>query len=391
MPKTLSSNASVRFLLATLFLAFALAGCSGDSSTGPAEDKIVGGINFTELFAPPTVAELAAVEADWAGRDVSAQDVQVVSSMRQLVRVSATRVVAVLVRVVSHTVGGVRHYGAIVSLPGVAASARLPVIVYSHDGDDGVDLDFLLNGLWIGAPALGDLLRKYVLVVPSFRSEPLTANLATDTSGGAPSPWDYDVDDALALINVTLQITPEADPESIGVLGFSRGASVGMLMAIRDSRIDLVIEFFGPTDFLGEFVQTLTEEALLGNPRDLPGLDYLNDTFIQPLKDSALTIPEARMELVRRSPVYFADQIPDLQVHHGTADQTVPVSEAERLISVMRNLGRGEPEFEYYVYEGGRHDFFLPGALDRAVTFAQRLTGPVGRAAVDSRGLMLVE
>jgi dipeptidyl aminopeptidase/acylaminoacyl peptidase len=222
------------------------------------------------------------------------------------------------------------------------------------------------------------LLGEFVVVVPSFRSEPLVYGGNAYVSEGPPSPWDHDVDDALALLNAAIQITPSADPTHIGVLGFSRGAGVGMLMAIRDPRIDAVVEFFGPTDFFGSYIQTLTEEALRGSPRDLPGLNYLNFAFIQPLKNGTITIADFRREIVRRSAVLFADRLPQLQVHHGTADSTVEFSQAESLRDAMHRIGRAEPEFEFYSYNGGAHDFTtLSGSLDRAVAFLQRLRTPV--------------
>ena len=96
---------------------------------------------------------------------------------------------------------------------------------------------------------------------------------------------------------------PAADAENVGVLGFSRGAGVGMLMGIRNPRIDRVVEFFGLTDFFGSFVQDIVEDALRGSLRDLPGLAFLSEMYIQPLKRGELTIPEVRSELIRRSPV----------------------------------------------------------------------------------------
>ncbi len=84
-----------------------------------------------------------------------------------------------------------------------------------------------------------------------------------------------------------------------------------------------------------------------------------------------------RPELVRRSPVYFADRLPDLQIHHGTADEVVPVGEAERLIEVMVALGRGEPDFESYLYPGGTHNpLTLSGSIPRSQSFLGRLLAP---------------
>jgi dipeptidyl aminopeptidase/acylaminoacyl peptidase len=341
--------------------------CSDSSSpTGLQKDgdRIVAGVNFTRLFALPTSAEIVAIQNEWANRQVSAQGFQLEASLDV-----ALGTTPATLRVVSHIVDGFRHYGAILAPTGAAANS-LAVMVYTHGGDNG----FSLDELQLIATFNDNFLDKYAYIAPSFRSEPLRTNSETFLSEGDPSPWDRDVDDALALLEVALENTPAADPERIGVLGFSRGAAVAMLMAIRDPRIDLVVEFFGPTDFFGEFVQTVAEEAVLGTPRNLPGLDFLNATLIQPLKNGQLTIEDVRSEILRRSPVYFAAALPQLQVHHGTADATVPVTEAERLIAVMQDLGRTAPDFESYIYPNGGHNpFELSGSLLRAKDFLARL------------------
>jgi dipeptidyl aminopeptidase/acylaminoacyl peptidase len=253
-----------------------------------------------------------------------------------------------------------------------ADPGSLPILVYSHGGDQGENLDLSL--LFIPT-ILGSAIDDFVFVVPSFRSEPLRFAGTTYQSDGEPSPWDWDVDDALSLVEVALATTPEADPERIGVLGFSRGANVAMLMAIRDPRIDTVVEFFGPTDFFGSFVRVVVEDALAGTVRNLPGADFLNSEFIQPLNSGLLTEDEVRLEMLRRSPVYFANRLPELQVHHGTEDVVVPVEEAQRLIQVMQGLGRGEPGFQHFIYEGGGHDpLSLSGSLSRTQAFLARLS-----------------
>ena len=72
--------------------------------------------------------------------------------------------------------------------------------------------------------------------------------------------------------------------------------------------------------------------------------------------------------------VISADDLPDLQVHHGTSDDVVPDEEARRLIDVMDALGRPESEFEHYLYPGGEHNpLTLSGSLGRTLDFLQRL------------------
>lgn len=346
-----------------LIVLLLLTGCELVSSDeGP---RTVGGVNIGELFEEPSSSELSAVRGDWAGRDVSAVNARV----EQAATMSLSGTPAT-VRIVSHEVQGVKHFGAIITPDGLV-SGEAPVVVYSHGGDNGVSVDgevrFILS-------IFNEVVDRFVYVVPSFRDETLSFGGVDWTSDGPASPWDRDVDDALALLTVAGELEPAADMNSVTVLGLSRGAGVGMLMDVRDDRIDGVIEFFGPTDFFGPFVQDVTIETLEGNPRDLPGLDVLNERFLIPLADGTIGIGEVRTELVRRSPILFIDKLGDLQVHHGTADTTVPVTQAERLIDAVSETGRQAPEFEAFLYPGGEHNpLTLAESLDRAQVYLKRV------------------
>ena len=331
--------------------------CS-DGATDPT-DSTVGGVDLDVLFAPPTQAEIDAVAADWATRSLAAVDVVV--ERDSVVLVDGVRV---RVRVVTHVVDGFRHVGAVLSADSAAGPA--PVVVYAHGGDSGVRVEDVLLQFSLA----GDDARRFVWVVPSFRSESLEFAGVTYTSQGSESPWDRDVDDALALLDVALGVESSADPGSVGVLGFSRGAGVGLLMAVRDPRIDRVVDFFGPTDFFGEYSRDIVAEALGGEVRDLPGLEYLDQTWITPLSRGETSIAEARLELVRRSVVLYAQDLPAVQVHHGTADAVVDVSQARSLMDAMAAIGRGEPGFQAYLYDGGVHNpLTLLGSFGRTTDF----------------------
>jgi len=182
------------------------------------------------------------------------------------------------------------------------------------------------------------------------------------------------VDDTFALIDVASQIEPATDASRIAVLGMSRGGAVGMLMSARSDAVERVLAFFGPTDFYGPFVQEVVTEILEGNPRQLPGLDYLAEEFLLPYQAGEVTLEEIRIELVRRSAIYFIDRIGTLQIHHGTADTVVPVSQADRLIAAMSSAGRSAPEFESFIYPGGEHNpFTLEGALITGSDFIEAM------------------
>ncbi|MBE0559022.1 MAG: peptidase, partial [Proteobacteria bacterium] len=110
-------------------LILALIGCGGSSADGSEQDRIVAGVNLTELFKPPTQAERDEVLRDWASRTHSAAGVTTVSQNAvSLGGAPAT------VRIVSHTVGNATHFGAIVS-PDNADPGSLPLVVYLHGGD----------------------------------------------------------------------------------------------------------------------------------------------------------------------------------------------------------------------------------------------------------------
>jgi dipeptidyl aminopeptidase/acylaminoacyl peptidase len=308
------------------------------------------------LFAPPSAAEIAAVEADWASRDTRVHDFRVEhvtpdgASGRTMV--------------VSHVVDGARHYGAIRVPDG--AAGPLPVLVIGHGGDSGATGYHFIRS--------GPLAHGWIQVLPSFRGEPLHLTpLRAWRSGGTPSPWDGDVDDAIALLNAALAHVPQADSTRIAAFGRSRGGGVMLLMAVRDPRIKAVVSAYGPTDFLLPEVRRLAGRALGSRVARLPGAGYLADSVLFALRDGRTTVPQARMQLLRRSPAWFARRLPPAQVHHGVLDRKVSVDHGDRLDEAMRGLGRDSVSWRYFRYPRGGHRFSsFPGALPRTEEFLSR-------------------
>lgn len=309
------------------------------------------------LFAPPTAAEKAAVEAEWAERDTGAHGVRVEGER------SGERGRTM---VLSHTVSGVRHYGA-VRIPAGAEGRRLPVLVIAHGGERGATgWQFVRSG---------PLAEGWVQVVPSFRAERLAVlPFRWHRSQGPASPWDRDVDDTMALLSTVLAHVPEADSARVAVLGRSRGGGVALLMGVRDPRVKGVVTFAGPTDFLLPEVRRLAARAVRSRIPRLPGAGYLANRVLFPLRDGRVPLPWARLELVRRSAAHFAHRLPPVQAHHGTADDEVDVAHGDRLDRAMRALGRSAAEWEYHRYPGGGHrPGTLPGSHARMEAFLQRI------------------
>ena len=320
------------------------------------------------LFAPPEEAELSAIRADWATRDISPAGGTVEFEEPFSMGGSPTTL-----RIVSHQVAGVRHFGAIV-VPRGAGTDRLPIMLFAHGGDDGVSVE---STLFILTIALGEMRDEFIYVIPSFRDEPLEYGGRAWTSEGPASPWDRDADDSMALVSLAMETIPEASTDRYVVVGASRGGGVAMLMGIRDARIAGVITFFGPTDFQSEWARDIASLLVRGVTVDLPGVEYLRANYLVPWWAGEITLQDARLALIRRSAVFFAEDMPPLQVHHGDMDGVVSVTQAESMIRAMEEIGRGAPEFEAFIYPGGTHDITsIPAAIPRGLEFLRRILGP---------------
>ncbi len=349
--------------LVALLVIFAL-NCD-NSSTNPENNPYTGiieGVDFDLLFAEPDQNEIENVINEWENRDISVTSVNIPDTLVAVIG-GKTHQIHIMVHENS---AGLAHYGAII-MPSDTL-AEYPVLFYNHGGDDGVDINQFLTSLSF-APDMQAISRNHIIAIPSYRSEKLVTD-TTYQSTGDPSPWDKDIDDCMNFLTAIDEKYPKADLNNVAIVGLSRGAGVAMLWAARDERIKKVVEFFGPTDLLSEWTQEITYNALNGRLEELPGLDYLNETIIQPLKANSLSISKARHELIKRSAVYFLEDIVPLQLHHGMNDQIVPVEQAEILIKAASDMGLTEEDFQYYLHENVGHDenTFLRG-LDEMATF----------------------
>lgn len=347
----------VRRLGAAVLCATLAAGCAPRLSSGEADGLL------ESLFRPPTTAEIAAVEAQWAARDTSPRNVRVESERTYG---DGSRVL-----ILSHQIGagGERHVGA-VRVPAHVAGERLPVLVVGHGGDKGTGTRQFERGVFR---------REWVQVVPSFRSERLRTGPLGLTGGyrssGTPSPWDRDVDDAMGLLGAALSVVPEADPARVAAVGRSRGAGVVLLMAARDARVRAVVSVFGPTDFFLPEVQRLARRALRA-PVRLPGAGFLADSVLFAFRDGEIPLSDARLALLRRSPAYFAQRLPLVQIHHGALDAKVPLAHSRRLAETLRASGTASELFVYA--QGGHSRRSLRGSHARVEAFLERAVAAPG-------------
>ena len=304
--------------------------------------------DLSDLHAPPSQAEIDAVKAEWATRDYGVYNWQVLHT-------GTAGGGAFTVEIVSHEVDGNTHYAAVRYPENYDPAGSYPVLVSNHGGASGVNVNAL--------GAFGaDCYRSFFVALPSFRSEPLnTGNLTNPTniiytSEGAPSEMDGDTDDALSLLTGVLAI-PGADADRVGVLGGSRGGGVSHLMACKDDRIARSSVFFGATDHLALPGLQAKMENYVDNGGGLTPPENATYTYgVEPYLNGTLTLAEARLALLRRSALYFIDEMSlPCEVHHGDADPVVVPAHSQLLAAAFADAGITSPDFDYYEYAGELH------------------------------------
>lgn len=361
-----------RTLLGTLLATSLLLGACDDSSSPnlppPASPHQA---LLDALFAPATTAETTAVAAEWAARRPEVNGARIDLESRfaaelpflvvsYLKAPSAWSVPdTVPVRLMSHVVDGFRHHGALWTPSG---TAKLPILVFAHGGDDGID-----SIQWRAVLQTTRTLRDSIAILaPSFRSEPV-GFLTRPRSEGDPSPWDRDIEDLRSFVRAAVSLDSRLDTTRICLVGYSRGGGVALLTSERDPLFTSVATIAAPTTFQGPWVRALADSILSGTGVNLPGVDHIATTVLLPYQQGRLSLDSARRELIRRSATTWARRLPDhLQLHHGMTDITVPHAEMERLVQASQALGRSPssrswPNLDHYMV--------VPKALEDLTAF----------------------
>ena len=314
--------------------------------------------DLSALHAPPTQAEIDAVKAEWATRDHSAYNWTV----------HETGIIngVFTVEIISHEVNGEKHYAAVRYPENYDPMESYPVLISNHGGASGVS-----------AISLGQFqstcYRSFFVGLPSFRSEEMRCGpISTPpdviyTSEGTQSEMNGDTDDALALLTGILAI-PGADANRVGVLGGSRGGGVSHLMSCKDDRIKRASIFYGATDHMTLPGLQAKMEDYVDNGGGLKPPEAATYTYgVAPYLAGTLTLAEARLELLRRSAIYFIDEMPlPYLVQHGDNDLVVTVNHSQLLEAEFLAAGINPPDFTYIEHAGQGHS--LPAATGAPTT-----------------------
>ena len=303
---------------------------------------------FDELLAPPTPAELEAVDRGWPAPAIDGAAIVDRVAVRWDGR-------AYEARVVTHHLDGETRCGLVI-VPDGAAPGSLAALVDVRDIRWDYPPRDLTNGPFVVTRILGDDAARFAIVMPCLRGGTLrVAGREVTAAGDRRDAWEGAAIDAIAFTTAALAVTPELDPARIVAYGYSRGGGVALLVGQRDPRVRAVVAFAAPTDWF----EAMTDEGgpwparLAAAARDpaLPA-DSLRAQFLDWFVRDGESLAALRRRLVASSPRYFAARLPPTQVHQGERDSAVPVANARVLAAAAAKAGA---PVEVHVYPGEPH------------------------------------
>ena len=216
--------------------------------------------------------------------------------------------------------------------------------------------------------------------MPSFRGEVLKFDGKEYVSeGDRTDSWDGAADDALALLNTALSITPNADINRICAFGKSRGGSVALLAGIRDSKIKSVVDWAGPVDWFelmateGWTQKEIVADGLLNEAASKDDGGQFIERYLTKAIAGKWNLQQARLKMLAGSPLYFAERLPKTQIHYGMEDEMVPIANGYALDRIMRKANRNSVKFESFFHLNAGHDLNPAIASDESKKFVLSL------------------
>jgi dipeptidyl aminopeptidase/acylaminoacyl peptidase len=211
--------------------------------------------------------------------------------------------------------------------------------------------------------------RGYIVFRSDYRGH---ADSEGEARGAYGQP-DYVVDVLNAA--AAMRLYPEADPERIGMWGHSMGGYISLRSMVIDPGIRAGVIWAGVVASYPDLVTRWRRTPTPGGAD--PGVTSPLRGWRSGLVE-VYGVPEANpgfwASISANS--YLADLSGPVQLHHGTADTSVPVGFSETLYEQIRQIGGA---VELYLYEGADHNLSAPFsvAMQRTIEFFDRyLKGP---------------
>jgi fermentation-respiration switch protein FrsA (DUF1100 family) len=250
---------------------------------------------------------------------------------------------------------GLKIYGLLTIPFGEAPETGWPVIIFNHGF---IPPDQYRPTQRYTAYVDGFARNGYIVFRPDYRGH---GDSEGQASGGYGSPaYTIDVLNALASV----KRLPEADPNRIGMWGHSMGGHITLRAMVVSREIKAGVIWAGVV---------ASYPDLLSRWRRSTGATPTPSSVRRGWRSSLVELygaPEENPEFwAAISPnTYVAELSGPIQLHHGTADASVPIEFSESLY--QQALAAGQT-VEYYVYEGDNHNLsgFFTTAMIRSIAF----------------------
>ena len=201
----------------------------------------------------------------------------------------------------------------------------------------------------------------YIVFRPDYRGH---GDSEGEASGAYGAP-DYTTDVLNAV--ASLKRYPDADPDRIGMWGHSMGGSITLraMVVTRDIKAGVLwAGMVAPYADLLEWWQRRHAER----STPTPGPNGAGRPWPQELLAYG-TLEDNPAFWASIDPVFYLDELSGpLQLHHGTADESVPVEFSEDLYARLQEAGQTA---ELYLYANDNHNIsnYFGTAMQRSVQF----------------------
>jgi uncharacterized protein len=196
----------------------------------------------------------------------------------------------------------------------------------------------------------------------TFKSDYRGHGSSEGRANGGYGNIDYTADVLNALASV--KRLKEADPNRIGMWGHSMGGSVTLRAMVTVPDIKAGVIWAGVVASYPDLLDRWRRAPAGPGGMPAPARGWRNDLTAQ------YGTPEQNPQFYDSiSPnSYLKDISGPLQLHHGTADESVPVEFSDTLEKQMKDAGKS---VEYFKYPGDNHNISnnLSVALQRSVAF----------------------
>jgi dipeptidyl aminopeptidase/acylaminoacyl peptidase len=200
--------------------------------------------------------------------------------------------------------------------------------------------------------------RGYIVFKSDYRGHDQSEG---EASGGYGSP-DYTID----VLNATASLKryPDADPNRIGMWGHSMGGHITLRSMVTTKDIEAGVIWAGVVASYPDLMSRWRRPV----PASIPTrARRWRDDFVQQY-GSPETNPAFWASISPSS--YLADLSGPLQLHHGTADESVPTEFSQNLYQQAQEARLPVP-VEYYEYPGDNHNLSksFNTAMQRSIAF----------------------